>query len=136
MKITLFIPGAPPTVTHQEKKVRVVRGKPQFYEPAELKAARAYFRDWAATKTPEQPMRGAVELNVLWGFPVTKGHRNGEPKITKPDTDNLMKLLKDCLTAAGWWKDDAQVWDERSVKVYADVPGVMITAYGEETEEK
>lgn len=134
MKIELFIPGPPPTVTHQEKKVTVVRGKPRFYEPAELKAARALFRDWAATKTPEQPMRGAVELTVSWYFPATYAHRPGTPKITKPDTDNLMKLLKDCLTAAHWWVDDAQVWKERSAKVYSDLPGVYIVA--EETWEE
>lgn len=29
-----------PTVTHQQKKVRVVHGKPQFYEPEELKETR------------------------------------------------------------------------------------------------
>lgn len=132
MKIELFIPGPPPTVTHQEKRVTVVGGKPRFYEPAELKTARAYFRDWAATKAPETPMTGPVALSVLWGFPVKRGRRNGEPKTTRPDTDNLMKLLKDCLTAAGWWVDDAQVWDERSVKVHVDAPGVMVIAQEEE----
>jgi len=36
-----FIAIKPPTVTHQEKQVSVVKGKPIFYEPPELKAARA-----------------------------------------------------------------------------------------------
>ena len=35
-----FIPMVPPTITHQEKKVRVVNGKPIFYEPEKLKTAR------------------------------------------------------------------------------------------------
>lgn len=39
-----FMPMVPPTVTHQEKQVAVVNGKPRFYEPAELKAARAKLR--------------------------------------------------------------------------------------------
>ena len=30
-------------------------------------------------------------------------------EVTKPDTDNLQKLLKDCMTKCGFWKDDAQV---------------------------
>lgn len=30
-----------PTITHQQKQVAVVNGKPVFYEPDELKAARA-----------------------------------------------------------------------------------------------
>ena len=35
-----FMAMVPPTVTHQEKKVHVVNGKPVFYEPQELKSAR------------------------------------------------------------------------------------------------
>lgn len=34
------MPMIPPTTTHQEKQVRVVNGKPVFYEPQELKTAR------------------------------------------------------------------------------------------------
>lgn len=30
-----FLPMQPPTVTHQEKQVHVVNGKPVFYEPSE-----------------------------------------------------------------------------------------------------
>lgn len=36
-----FMPMKPPTATHQEKKVTIVNGKPVFYEPDDLKAARA-----------------------------------------------------------------------------------------------
>ena len=39
-----------------------------------------------------------------------------EPKDTKPDTDNLQKLLKDCMTAVGFWVDDAQVCSELTEK--------------------
>ena len=41
-----FMPMVPPTVTHQEKKWRVVNGKPVPYEPDEVKAARA---TWVAS---------------------------------------------------------------------------------------
>ena len=40
MVIEFFMPMVPPTCTHQEKQVHVVNGKPVFYEPAELRAAR------------------------------------------------------------------------------------------------
>ena len=40
MKIEFFMAMEPPTCTHQEKQVRVVNGKPVFYETAELKRAR------------------------------------------------------------------------------------------------
>lgn len=38
--IEFFMAMIPPTVTHQEKQVHVVKGRPVFYEPPELKAAR------------------------------------------------------------------------------------------------
>ena len=41
-------------------------------------------------------------------------------KPTRPDTDNYIKLFKDCMTAAGFWLDDAQVVDERIIKTYAE----------------
>lgn len=38
MRIEFFMPMKPPTVTHQEKKWRVVKGKPVPYEPPEVRA--------------------------------------------------------------------------------------------------
>ncbi len=40
MSTEFFMAMIPPTCTHQEKQVHVVNGRPVFYEPAELKAAR------------------------------------------------------------------------------------------------
>ena len=31
-----FMAMIPPTITHQEKKVHLVNGRPRFYEPDEL----------------------------------------------------------------------------------------------------
>ena len=39
--VEFFMPMVPPECTHQEKKVRVVNGKPVFYEPENVKAARS-----------------------------------------------------------------------------------------------
>ncbi len=47
---------------------------------------------------------------------------------SKPDTDNLQKLLKDCMTAVGFWKDDAQVASEICEKFWAEVPGIYVCA--------
>ena len=128
MVCEIFWPMRPPTVTHQEKQVRVVKGKPVFYEPAELKAARQKLLAAAAQHRPERPLEGVVRLVVKWCFPADSAHWDGEYRITKPDTDNLQKLLKDCLTAASWWRDDAQVASEVVEKFWADVPGIYIRA--------
>ena len=109
METDFFMAMEPPTATHQEKQVHVVRGKPVFYEPQEVKAARKKLRAHLSGHTPPEPYEGAVRLTTWWCFPVKAGHRDGEYKTSRPDTDNLVKLLKDVMTELHFWKDDAQV---------------------------
>lgn len=125
MAIEFFMAMNPPTVTHQEKQVHVVNGKPVFYEPTELKAARQKLMAHLARYKPEKKSAAAIRMMTKWCFP--KGqHVDGEYRVTKPDTDNLQKLLKDCMTAVGFWKDDAQVASEFVEKFWADIPGIYI----------
>ena len=98
-----------PTVTHQQKKAAVKNGKPVFYEDEKLKQA-----------------RGPIRLTTKWLFPLTKGKRNGEYKVTKPDTDNLIKLFKDCMTKLGYWHDDAQVASDIIEKFHSEVVGIYV----------
>ena len=85
----------PPTATHQEQQVRTVRGKPVFYEPPDLAEARAKLTAHLAPHRPAKPLGGAVRLIVKWCFPLCGKHQDGEYKATRPDTDNLNKLLKE-----------------------------------------
>ena len=125
--MNFFIAMKPPTATAQEKKVRTVQGKPVFYDPPAVKAAREKLTAHLAGHRPEKPMNGPVELRTLWLFPKGKAHRHGEWRITKPDTDNLQKLLKDCMTKVGFWHDDAQVVREIAEKRWSDEPsGIYI----------
>ena len=125
MRLEFFMPVIPPTATHQEKKVRMAGGRPVFYDPPEVQAARSKLTDYLAGHRPDRPLEGGIRLLVKWCFPRGK-HRDGEYRITRPDTDNLQKLLKDCMTAAGFWKDDAQVASEICEKFWAEVPGLYI----------
>ncbi len=126
MTIEFFLPMKPPTVTHQEKQVHVVNGKPQFYEPAELKAARSKLVAHLAGHIPEKKFNGPVRLVTKWCFPRGK-HRDGEYKATRPDTDNLQKLLKDVMTDLKFWTDDALVASEIIEKFWAEIPGIYIS---------
>lgn len=121
-----FVAMIPPTVTHQEKKVHVVNGKPVVYEPAELKAARSKLEAHLSRFVPAVRYVGGVQLVVKWCFPMTGNHHDGEYRTTKPDTDNLQKLLKDVMTHLGFWKDDALVASEIVEKFWAKVPGLYI----------
>lgn len=124
--LSFFLPMVPPTVTHQEKKVTVKNGKPIFYEPPELKDARQKLSAYLAPYAPKQPIKKAVRLIVKWCFPITGIHKDGDYKTSKPDTDNLQKLLKDVMTAVGFWKDDALVCSEIVEKFYAEKTGIYI----------
>lgn len=126
MKIQFFMPMIPPTVTAQEHKVAVRNGKPQFYDPPEVKNAKAKFMAALAQHKIEQPLSSPVRLVVKWLFPIAGNHKNGEYKATRPDTDNLQKMLKDCMTVCGFWKDDALVVSEIIEKFWADNPGIFI----------
>ena len=125
MVIEFFMPMLPPTITYQQHKVKTVNGKPLFYDPPELKDARQKLTANLIPNIPEQPFTTAVRLTTKWLFP--KGqHKNGEWKTTKPDTDNMIKLLKDCMTVCRFWKDDALVVSEITEKFWADIPGIYV----------
>lgn len=125
MTTEFFMAMIPPECTHQEKKVSVINGKPVFYDPPEVKKARMKLTSYLVQHKPAMPYKAGCRLLVKWCFPKGK-HNDGEYRITKPDTDNLQKLLKDCMTDAGFWKDDCLVASEIIEKFWADIPGIYI----------
>lgn len=122
MKSSFFIAIDPPRVTAQQKGVRDVNGKPMFYEKAKVKAAREILALHLRKYRPKHPMQGAVRLLCVWRF---RGKKVGW-KTTRPDTDNLQKLLKDVMTELGFWKDDAQVVIDIAEKMWHPKPGIYI----------
>jgi Holliday junction resolvase RusA-like endonuclease len=125
MTIEFFLPMVPPTMTHQEKQIKIVKGKPIVYEPAELKAVRTKLMAHLGQHVPEEKYTEAVRLTTKWLFPSGK-HKNGTYKTTKPDTDNLVKMLKDVMTDLKYWTDDSLVASEITEKFWADKPGIYI----------
>ena len=103
-----------------------MNGRPMFYDTARLKMARNTFESLLRHHAPETPMEGPLCLTVEWRF-ATKTHKDGAYRVTRPDTDNLQKLLKDCMTATGFWRDDAQVCREEVTKRWSrQKPGISI----------
>lgn len=114
-----------PTVTAQERRVTIVKGKPVFYDSPRIKSAKTLLITHLKRYKPAKPYECGVRLKVSWLFPKGK-HKDGEYRTTKPDTDNLQKMLKDCMTSCGYWTDDALVASEICEKFWADVPGIYI----------
>ena len=102
MKIFLLLD--PPTITAQETKVAIVNGKPRFYKPENVTRAKEELKKHLRPFKPSEPMSGPIELKVTWLFPKGKTHKHLEWRVTKPDTDNLEKLLKEIVEKL--WSDE------------------------------
>ena len=111
MNDRFFLSLDPPRVTGQMKGLnfeeRRVYTKPQVLE------AEALFAWHLKRHVPKEPLKGALRLAVTFFFGYSgKSHGDGEWKTTRPDTDNLIKVLKDTMTKLRFWDDDAQVAEE------------------------
>lgn len=122
-----------PKGTAQQKGVYVRNGKPHFYTKEKVESARKLFITALLPHRPRKPSNKPIKLSVYFYFDVKSRDLWGKPKATKPDTDNYLKLVKDCMTAAGFWVDDAQVVDEHIQKYYAEKATIAI--YWEELQE-
>ena len=116
-----------PKATSQQKGVRVVNGKPHFYEKSSVDLARREFTLALKPHRPKSPAEGPVKLTIWFAFDIKDKKLWGQPKPTRPDTDNYLKLFKDCMTDCGFWLDDAQVVDERVYKTYAEKATIMVS---------
>lgn len=80
---------------------------------------------------PEKPLDKPLSVEIKWVYP----YRKSEPKKnrlsekycdTRPDIDNLCKLLFDVMTRIGFWLDDSQIAKLNFVKVWDERPRIEI----------
>lgn len=122
-----FMKMNPPTCTAQMKKIAVIHGHPVVYETQAIKDAKSLLCSFLMLNRPKAPLEGPISLSVSWRFPRGKTHKKDVWRTTRPDTDNLEKMLKDCMTKCGFWNDDAQVVKEYCEKRWSDEPcGIYI----------
>lgn len=127
MELSFFLPMIPPTVTAQTHRISARPGKKAaVYDSPAIKDARQKFLAHLIGYAPMRPMAGPVRLTTRWCFPMTETSHNGQYKTTRPDTDNLQKLFKDCMAKAGFFRDDAQVASELIEKFYSTIPGIYV----------
>lgn len=124
--IEFFMAMQPPTATAQQHKVRVVAGKPQYYDPPEVEAAKQKLRCRLAQNAPGKPLDGPLRLMVKWCFPMIGGVADGQPKDTKPDCDNLQKLLQDEMEKLRFYTNDSRIAELFVGKYWARTPGVWV----------
>lgn len=122
-QIVVWIPGQPARVTHQSGTRYSNR---RTYKTKSLLEWEARLKEGLEAAKPKKPLSGPVQLKVTWGFKAKTKKDIFTYKLTRPDTDNMQKTLKDVMTALGFWKDDSQVVHEICKKMWVDEPGIVI----------
>lgn len=130
MKITFEIPTAPRAKGRPRFTVRA--GFARAYTPAATEHAEHDVAVLAAQHAPPMPHAGPVVIDLEFVLPVPSSWSKRKQAaalaghvrpIGRPDRDNLEKLTLDALTRSGrWWRDDSQIVDGRSRKIYGATP--------------
>lgn len=116
----LFLRCVPPSVTAQQKRVRVVRSRrsgkpiPVFFHGAKMRAQEQTWTALLEPHAPAVPLQGPLALTVRLVYPHRKSvcRRDADrlvPKQTKPDAGNASKHLEDVLTRLRFIEDDARI---------------------------
>jgi len=126
MSIQFFIPAVP--VAQGSKRAFVVGKRAVIVDTNKdkIRDFRATVSDVAAPYVGRFPKDTAVFLEATFYLPRPKSVRRKHPTVA-PDSDKLDRALRDALTVAGVWADDAQVVKAHILKEYAAKPGVHVT---------
>lgn len=127
--VCIVVPMAP----HGKGRGRIVRVG-RFSRIATPEATRRWeteFAEHAAKLLPAEPLEGPVRVDILAVFPrpqslMRRKDRDGFVWHTsRPDADNVAKSVLDGLKRH--WRDDSQVVQCETVKVYAEKNGLPRT---------
>ena len=98
-----------------------------YFKSQRLQQTEDFYLNELSSYAPTAPITGAVSLSIDFDYFTPTKKRRGKWKTTRPDCDNLVKILIDCMTKLGFWLDDAQVARLRVSKHYADGEQAQIT---------
>lgn len=119
----LYFPTMPKG-TSQEIRHNRYTGK--YFKDKKLSNTEEQFLAALRPHAPKRPSDKPIKLSVFFYFNVKDKKLWNHPKPTRPDTENYLKLFKDCMTKTGFWKDDAQVVDEHIKKYYAEKATIVV----------
>lgn len=133
MRISFEVP-VPPVA---KARARVDPRSGRHYTPKRTELGEAAVRLFAKRHAPPAPHAGPVVVDLEFVLPVPASWPRAKREAAlagllrptcKPDRDNLEKLTLDALTRSGrFWRDDAQVVDGRSSKVYGARPCTRVS---------
>lgn len=142
MRVEFKVPGAP--IPKKRPRFSTRGSFPVAYNPQRseerawrTEAKNALFGEMGTWLPLEKGI--PVFLDVVFYMPIPKSTSKrkrsrmlGMPHVKKPDTDNLVKFVKDCLNGIAW-HDDSQVWSIVAKKKYsAGIPYTLVVLEWEE----
>lgn len=117
----------------QAKGVMVIAGKPRFFKKAKIKQAENTWHALLAPHCPAEPFCGPLSLSVRLVYPWRKGESKKRvaghqlyPIETRPDIDNIFKMIADVMSTLGFWSDDSQIAQLNLSKNYGHKTGISI----------
>ena len=123
-----------PKTTAQQKKFSTKTKT--FYKTSKIKQSEYLLARALSGRQPRKTYDTPIELSVTWLFPHTKKSKDGERKGTRPDLDNLQKLLQDIMCKLGYYKDDSLITDLKVKKRWHRHSGLIIEINEVETIDK
>lgn len=136
--ITIRLAGVPEGKGRARSTLIKPRGKPAFisnYTPANTRRYESNLKFVAQEVMGDRvPLEGPLKVCVFASFPVPASWSKKKQAAalagqirptTKPDADNLMKVL-DALNQVVW-RDDSQIVDGFVRKFYSETPGLVVT---------
>jgi len=142
MRYQIFLPCVPPTATHQGSAMILRRrdGTPFVGKAAGSAGAKAKknLLNLLCSHAPPRPFEGATCVTVKLVFPWRKSEPKykremGEiPHVTRPDLDNLAKLILDAAVDARFLASDQIIHKLVMTKSWGDEVGITITMENDE----
>lgn len=109
LKFRLCFDNGIPTATLQQKRATIKNGHIMMFEPPNVKSAISIFHYKLHKYKPETPFVGPVQVSITWTFGTKSKAKIGFFRTSRPDIDNMAKILIDRMTKLGFWKDDSQI---------------------------
>ena len=140
MKVINFkiplVPKPQMRVRHFAKQAKSGKQFSGTYKATEQQDYENMFMPLLAKHKPDKPLSGAIELAVIALLPIPQSKPLWWRKALfhkkvfhtcRPDIDNLLKNLLDCMEKVGYFNNDSQICSIYFRKVYNDEPCWLIT---------
>lgn len=128
----------PPKTTNQASN-RIITPKPPRkpfvgkYTSGKWRKAEQRLTFLIKPHAPKEPLEGPLFLVVKWVYPYRKADKKYQKAgvriscDTQPDTDNIIKGLKDIMEKLGFYNNDAQIARDDFHKMWGPEPGIFVS---------